>query len=128
LILEKLRDAGLKVESHHVKFRHNTLDEKWLEVAGEKKWIVLTRDKMIGHRLLELDALLYAGTKAFVLVTEGLTDVENAKIIIASAEKMLEMIQANNYPFIAKIRRDGVVLWKTKPKIHKGVQRKRRKK
>jgi PIN domain-containing protein len=111
-----------------VRFRHNTVDEKWLEVVGEKKWIVLTRDKMIGHRLTELDALLYAGTKAFVLVTDELTDAQNVEIIKRLMPKILDMITENHGAFIAKIRRDTVVLWKTKPKIHKGIQRKRRKK
>src|SRR5947207_15847547 len=60
LILGKLRDAGFKVESHHKRFRHNTPDTEWLAVVGEKKWIALTRDAMIGRRLLELDALLAA--------------------------------------------------------------------
>src|SRR6266850_6720433 len=70
LILEKLRKAGLRVESHHVRFRHNTPDTEWLAVVGEKKWIVLTRDAMIGRRRLELDALLSAGTRVFVVVSK----------------------------------------------------------
>jgi hypothetical protein len=128
VIFERLRDAGLIVESHHVRFRHNTEDEAWLGVVGEKKWVVLTRDQMIGRRLLELDALLAAGVKAFVLVTHGLTDSENAKIIIDSIPKILGMVAQNRFPFIAKIRQDDVVLWKTEPMIGKGVHRKSAKK
>src|SRR5687768_4337525 len=113
LIFEKLREAGLKVESHHVHFRHNTEDEEWLEVAGEKKWIVFTRDKMIGKRKLQLNALLSAGVKAFVLVTDDLTDAENAEIVIELIDKIFDMIDKNRKPFIAKIRKDAVVMWKT---------------
>src|SRR5216684_2602646 len=91
LIFEKLRDAGLKVESHHVRFRHNTDDETWLEMAGEKKWIVFSRDRMIGKRKLQLDALLNAGVKAFVLVTDDFTDAENAEIIIKSIDKIFDL-------------------------------------
>lgn len=127
MIFEKLRDAGLKVESHHVRFRHNTQDEEWLEVAGEKKWIVFTRDKMIGKRKLQLDALLHAGVKAFVLVTDDLTDVENAQIVIKLIDKIFELIEGNKIPFIAKIRKDSVVLWRTKQPILKGLKRKRQK-
>lgn len=127
LIFEKLREAGLKVESHHVRFRHNTEDEKWLEVVGEKKWIVFTRDQMIGKRKLQLDALLYAGVKAFVLVTEDLTDTQNAEVIINLIDKIFELIEDTKIPFIAKIRKDEVVLWRTDPPILKGLKRKRRK-
>lgn len=122
MIFEKLRDAGLKVVSHHVRFRHNTEDEAWLEVVGEKKWIVLTRDKMIGRRKLQLDALFNAKVKAFVLVTDDLTDAQNADIIIKLIEKIFEMIEENRIPFIAKIRKDAVVLWKTDPPILKGLK------
>jgi len=45
LVLEKLRKAGLKVEPHQARFRHNTPDTEWLAVVGEKKWIVLMRDQ-----------------------------------------------------------------------------------
>ena len=127
MIFEKLRDAGLKVESHHVRFRHNTEDETWLEIVGEKKWIVFTRDKMIGRRKIQLDALFNAGVKAFVLVTDELTDAQNAEIIIKLIDKIFEMIEENRMPFIAKIRKDAVVLWKTDPPILKGLKRKSKK-
>lgn len=126
MIFEKLRDAGLKVESHHVHFRPNTEDEERLEIAGEKKWIVFTRDKMIGRRKLKLDALPNAGVKAFVLVSDDLTDAENAEIVIKSIDKVFDMIDENRKPFIAKIRTDAVVLWKTDQPVLKGIKRKTR--
>lgn len=109
-----------------MRFRHNTEDAEWLAVVGEKKWIVLTRDAMIGRRLLELDALLAAGTRVFVVVSKEFTDEASANIVIAALPKILDMIAANNFPFIAKIYRNSAVqLWKKDPKIHKGVHRKR---
>lgn len=126
-MFEKLRDAGLKVESHQVHFKHNTEDEAWLEVVGEKKWIVFTRDKMIGRRKLQLHALLNAGVKGFVLVTDELTDAENAEIIIKLIDQILQMIDENRKPFIAKIRKDGVVMWKMDQPVLKGLKRKVRK-
>ncbi len=129
MILEELRKAGLRVEPHSKWFRHNTQDERWLEVVGEKKWIVLMRDKMIARRVLELDALINAGVRTFVLVEGSLPDVENAKIIIGAIPKIFAMIAENRFPFIARVRKDSAVsLWKTEPKIQKGVHRNRRKK
>lgn len=127
MIFEKLRDAGLKVEAHHVHFKHNTRDEDWLEVVGEKKWIVFTRDKMIGRRELQLRALLNSGVKAFVLVTDDLTDLQNAEIVIRHIDKIFEMIEENRKPFIAKIRKDAVVMWKMDQPILKGLKGKGRK-
>ena len=108
-------------------FKHNTEDEIWLEAVGEKKWIVFTRDKMIGKRKIQFHALLNAGVKAFVLVTEDLKDAENAEIVIKLMDKIFQMIEDNNRPFIAKIRKDDVVLWKADQPVLKGLKGKKRK-
>ena len=65
---------------------------------------------MIGP--LQLRALLNAGVKAFVLVTDELTDAQNAEIVIKYIDKIFGMIEENKKPFIAKIRKDAVVMWK----------------
>ena len=128
LILQELRKAGAKVEPHSKWFRHDTKDEQWLAEVGKKKWIVLMRDKAIGHRLLELEALLYAGVKAFVLIQGGLPDSENAKIIVGALQRMLRMAAENNFPFIARIgRTSSVTLWKTKAKVKEAQRRRSRK-
>jgi len=86
------------------------------------------RDQKIGKRLLELDALLDGGVKAFVLVSGQLKNVENAEIIIKALPRILEMTAQNNFPFIAKIHKNSrVELWKTKPGNRKGIHRKKRK-
>lgn len=125
VVIEGLRNAGLKIEAHSTWFRHDTPDENWLDRAGESKWIVLMRDKKIGTRILELDALLDAGVKSFVLVSGQLSASENVTIIITALPKIIAMIVKNDFPFIAKVHRDGnVLLWRTKPLIHKGIQKK----
>ena len=117
----------MKVETHAAWFRHDTPDEEWLAIVGEAKWVVLKRDKKIGKRFMEMDALLDAGVKSFVMASGQLTDVENAAIFIMSLPKILEMIDANNFPFIAKVFRDGKVeLAQTTPLIRKGIQKKKR--
>lgn len=129
MILDELRKGGMRMESHHKRFRHNTLDEVWLPEVGEKKWVVLMRDKAIGRHLLELDALLDGKAKAFVISSKGLKDAQSAALVLKSLPKILEMISQNNFPFIAKVQKNGSVeLWKTQPMIHKGIQKKRRKK
>jgi hypothetical protein len=127
LILEKLRGAGLTVESHHVRFRHNTPDAVWLQAVGEKKWIVLTRDAMIGRRHLELDALLSARARVFVVVAKEYTDEASGNIIIAALPKILKMLDESRFPFIARITDSGTVnLWKTEPMRRKGIKVKKR--
>lgn len=99
---------------HQARFRHNTPDIEWLKVVGEKKWVVLMRDQNIGRRPLELDALLKAQVRAFVLVAGQLPDRENAAVLINAIPHMFDMIAETLGPFLGRIRRDGtVVLWKT---------------
>lgn len=120
LILEALRKAGMKVEPHSTYFRHDTPDIEWLAVVGEKKWIVLMRDQKIGRRRLELEALLEARVKAFVLTSGQLPDTQNAKIVIGAIPRMLQMISDNDFPFIARIQlNSSVALWKTRKPIRR---------
>jgi hypothetical protein len=128
IILEELRKVGLQVEPHKKWFRHNTPDEEWLPIIGEKKWIVLMRDLRIGSRVLELNALLTGGVKAFALVAGEVPDKRNAEIVVKALPKILDVIAENDFPFIAKVHKNGSVeLWKTELMIHKGIQFKRRK-
>lgn len=116
----------MKVVPHGTRFRHNTPDEDWLPEVGEKKWIVLMRDQKIGKRVLELNALLRSKVKAFVLVTGELPSQESADIIKKALPKIIETIEQNDFPFIAKIHKDSSVeVWKTKLMAHKGIQFKR---
>jgi PIN domain-containing protein len=125
-IFKELRDAGLTVEAHGTRFRHNTEDVDWLAVVGEKKWVVLMRDLSIGRNPIELNALLYAKVRAFVLQRGDWPDAENARIVITAMPKILRILRECKFPFIAKIMKDtSVFVWKTQPvkekrRTHKG--------
>lgn len=127
MVIEELRKAGAKVEPHWNRFRHDTEDTEWLAVVGEKKWIVLMGDKAIGRRALELEALLEARVKAFVLTRGGIPAFEQAKMLTDALPQMLRMVEEIRFPFLAKIYMDGeVTIWKTEPKLQKGRKSKGR--
>ena len=126
-MIEALRKAGAKVEPHWTRFRHDTEDVEWLAVVGEKKWVVLMGDKAIGRRALELEALLEAKVKAFVLTRGGLSAAEQSKMLTDALPQMLRMVEETRFPFLAKIYMDGsVAIWKTEPKLQKGRKSKKR--
>ena len=86
------------------------------------------RDLRIGKRVIEFNALLTARVKAFALVSGEIPDMQNAETIIKALPKIFDMIEANDFPFIAKVQKNSTVeLWKKDLMIHKGVQFKRRK-
>lgn len=118
----------MKIESHAVRFRHDTPDEDWLMVVGEKKWIVLTADLAIARNPLEMDALLAAKVRAFALVREdGMSATEQADAIILALPQIFRLLEDARYPFIARLYKDGTVaLWKTEPIKQKGRRSKKR--
>jgi hypothetical protein len=59
-----MRTAGASVEVHANHFPHDALDQTWLTAAGQRGWVVITKDKAIRHRGTELAALISAGVAA----------------------------------------------------------------
>jgi len=65
-VTDALRNAGAHVEVHHEHFRSGAPDAEWLPVIGERKWIVLTKDRHIRRREIEINAIVNARVRAFV--------------------------------------------------------------
>jgi hypothetical protein len=66
-----LREAGEEVRVHDEHFPQDTRDEVWLADVGQRGWVVLTKDKHIRYRALEIHALRAADVRAFVLTSRG---------------------------------------------------------
>jgi PIN like domain len=54
---EAFRQAGINFIPHEALFPSDARDEEWLTMAGEKGWVVLTKDDKIRYRPLERMAL-----------------------------------------------------------------------
>jgi len=72
-IAEALRLAGATVLIHDDHFAPDEQDINGLKAAGEKDWIVLTKDSRIRYRALEKMTLINAGVAAFILTSADLT-------------------------------------------------------
>jgi hypothetical protein len=66
-VAEALRTHGLTVRAHKDHFPPDAKDEDWLREVGRRRWVVLTKDKMLRYRQTETTALLEAKVRAFVL-------------------------------------------------------------
>jgi hypothetical protein len=53
-----LRAAGIVVHAHADHFAQRTPDAEWLPVVAERGWIVLTNDRKIRSRMLEVRAVM----------------------------------------------------------------------
>src|SRR5580698_10884612 len=66
-IRTELAKAGLAVEIHDDHFARDEEDHVWLQSAGERAWVVLTKDQKLRYRPLEISALRASKTRVFVL-------------------------------------------------------------
>jgi hypothetical protein len=106
-VVEALRDAGALVERLTEHFDRGTPDEVWLTLAGQRSWIVLTRDKRIRYRQLERLALQAAKVRAFVFTGGNVTAKDTAAILVRALPRMNNIARADTGPFIYHLGRSG---------------------
>jgi uncharacterized protein with PIN domain len=105
-----LRKAGLKVAIHDDHFAPDAKDEEWLAVAGQKQWIVITRDERIRYRAAAKQAIRRAKVRAFVLAAQGDLRAEMlAQNFLKAIRNVRRIVEEQNPPFVAKISRSGDV-------------------
>lgn len=81
-------------------------DVEWLPAIGARDWVLLTKDKDIRRRPLEIDAILNSHVRAFVLTATELRREEQAEIFLKAMPKILRICRRLG-PFIYNITRMG---------------------
>ena len=77
-----LTAEGVDVKLARSEFSAGTPDAVWLPVVGQRGWVVLTKDRHIQRRELEIQALVRARVRAFVLTAADLTGAEQAAVFV----------------------------------------------
>jgi uncharacterized protein with PIN domain len=65
IVAQALRSQGVTVEVHDDIFSPDAADEEWLATAGQKQWVVLTKDNRLRYHHREKTILLRSGVRAF---------------------------------------------------------------
>jgi len=107
-VAEALTAAGAVVEPHHKHFAPGTPDPDWLPIVGTHGWVILTKDRHVRRRPLELNAILASGARAFVLTSADMRGPEQAALF-ASVLPRIRRLCRQPGPFIATITRTGIV-------------------
>jgi len=106
-----LRQAGEDVRIHDDLFPQNTKDPNWLPEVGRHGWVVLTKDTHIRYRAIEINALLTAKVRAFVLTARGdLSGLEIGAIFIKALPAIKKLCAKVKPPFIAHVSRGSNVM------------------
>ena len=109
IVADALRSAGVKVEVHDDHFIQDTTDATWLKEVGEKNWVVLTKDRRIRFRIIEREALINAGLRAFVLTAGDIDGPSMASVFVKALPAMLRFSMKHPAPFIATVTKSSSV-------------------
>lgn len=83
-------------------------DVEWLELCGRQGWIALTKDRRIRYRPAEIAAVRRYGVKAFVVASGNLTAADQARRLIANAERIAAAC-AQDGPFLYAVHASHIV-------------------
>lgn len=109
MIAAALTSVGAQVVLARARFPEGTRDLDWLPVVGANGWIVLTKDRYIRKRALEIEALVNARVRAFVLTAADLTGPDQAAVFVRALPKIVRICNASKGPLIGAIGQGGGV-------------------
>lgn len=109
VLVTRLRAAGLTVEAHDDHFAANTTDAEWLAAVGQRKWVVLSKDKAIRRNALERQALLEASVACFMLGRGELSAEQMASAFITALPRMQRVLRRFRVPLAASVTVTGHV-------------------
>ena len=109
-IRTELTNAGLAVEIHDDHFAGDAEDRVWLQVIGERGWVVLTKDQKLRYRPLEIGALRASNARVFVLTAGNLRGTEIAAVFLYALPQIFRIFRSRSGPFVARVSQSGRVV------------------
>jgi PIN like domain len=106
---EALHLAGVEVRIHDDHFDPITPDEVWLAEAGQRGWVVLTKDDNIRRRQVAINAIIRNRVRTLVLPTGSLAGQEMAEIVVRALPRIRQLVIDFPPPFIAIVAHSGKV-------------------
>ena len=101
---------GVVVHTHDRHFAADAPDHLWLPTAARNGWVILTKDKWIRKRQLEVDAVMRSGAYVFSLTRGNCTGPEMADAFEKAVPKIRRLIIRFLPPMVETVSRAGNVL------------------
>lgn len=110
-VVSALRTAGMQVRTVPEEFGKGCLDVDWLPEAGERGWVVLTKDKAMRRTPLEIAAVREARVAYFALTHGNLTAAQMVAAILTARGDIEKIVQSRRgrRAIVGKIGSRGVV-------------------
>jgi PIN like domain len=114
IVAARLRAAGYAVEIHAEHFpqtenQREDSDCEWLKFAGEKQWVVLSKNKFIRRNQIEIAEILNSSVAAFISTGSNLTGIQIAESFLIAMPEILKVLGTQRRPFIATVSKTGIV-------------------
>lgn len=93
--------------AHDDAFAADTPDVRWLEEAGRRKWVVLTKDSAIRRNPHEKAMTQRTRVRVFALTRKDLRGQEMAEIVVAALPGMLKRVAKVVPPFVFSVSKAG---------------------
>jgi predicted nuclease of predicted toxin-antitoxin system len=108
-LASSLRALDWNIELHDDHFPQDAPDTLWLSEAGQRGWIVLSKDQRIRFRPLEREMLVESRCRVFILTAGSLSSRQIADIFVRAAPKIERMARQQPPPFQAYVSAMGKV-------------------
>jgi len=108
VIANRLRAAGISLETHDDHLPEDAPDEDWIALVGRRNWLAVTKDKNIRYRSAELDAIKRHSARVIVIRMKNATGPEIADLLVRSRSRIARLANTPA-PFVAGITKGGAV-------------------
>lgn len=71
-------------------------DIEWLAVVGEREWIAISHDQNIGRNPMEINAVMRARIRLFIVVGAGTPFPDLARNFVANIHKIEQFLKKNS--------------------------------
>jgi|SRR5688572_8144098 len=106
---EALRKLGLTVHLSRDLFGKGVADEVLLDKAGECGWILLTKDRRIRRRPVELAALKRARVRTLFFAAGDMTSTQMIHSLRAALPRIQRLVKRQKPPFLRRITPKGLL-------------------
>jgi hypothetical protein len=107
-VLEGLRELGCSVIPHRDLFKHDEDDDVRIEEVSKKGYIIITNDKKIRSRALEIKSVIVHNARMLCLTNGNMTPITALDVLKSGMGLIKKHIQIAEPPYIARVRRgDG---------------------
>lgn len=105
IVLEGLRELGCSVIPHRDMFKHDEDDDVWIEEVSKKGYIIITNDKKIRTRALEIKSVIIHKARMLCLTNGNMSSSTQLEVLKSGIGLIKKHIQNANPPYIVRVRR-----------------------